>query len=174
MFKRLSPWLVMVFVTLYGVMAFAADNKVVVVPLSSAQAIPQPVVFKVKGTGFAVKNINANTTVEVNIWDNKLIDTHNAFNMITKRFVVPETGYYYLHAVVDQANTPTGALFSIYFNLDNNLPQFVEGSFPSSEVSGIFSLTEGQEVYVRLRNYSTTESEMIDGAWSWFEGYKIR
>ena len=172
MFKVWSTWLLTVFVTLSGVMVYAAD-KVVVVPLNSTQAIPQPVVFKVKGAGFGVLDINANTIVEVAIWDNELIDTHNAFNMTTKRFVAPEAGYYYLHAVVDQSNIPTGALFRIYFNLDSNLPQFVEGSYPSSEVSGIFNLTEGQEVYVNLRNYSTTENERIDGVWSWFEGYKI-
>ncbi len=144
--------------------------------VDNATADETPVVFKVRGFGFAVKNLNAGTIVETDFWDTKAFDTRNAFNLTTKRYVVPETGYYYLHAVVKQSNGVTSAFFRISFNIDtgNDYGTVVDGDDVRTEVSGIYFLNEGQEVYVNLRNFSSTINVRVDGYFSWFEGYKIR
>jgi len=135
-----------------------------------------PILFKVRGNGFAVKNLNAGTTIETDIWTVEVYDTRNAFNTTTKRFVAPESGYYFLHAVVDQANNITTAVFKISFNIDLNsrFAQTSQNNAPLTEVSGIYQLNAGQQVYVNVRNFSSTENERIDGFGSYFEGYKIR
>jgi len=133
-----------------------------------------PIVFKVRGNGFAVKDLDANTTIETDIWDIRSFDTRNGFNTTTKRYVIPETGYYYLHAVVKQSNTITTSFFRISFNVDTgiNFTQTVDGDDVKTDVSGIYLLSAGQEVYVSLRNFGGANVR-IDGTGSWFEGYKI-
>ena len=186
----------------YAVPAAATEarNKVVVIPLAGdtvterytgippvvvdndARTIsitpptPQvPIVFKVRGNGFAVKDLDGGTTIETNIWDLRVYDTRNAFNTSTKRYIVPESGYYYLHAVVRQSNTVTTAFFRISFNVDRGIDftQVVDGDDTKTNVSGIYFLRAGQEVYVNLRNFSPGTDVRIDGTGSWFEGYKI-
>lgn len=134
-----------------------------------------PVMFKVRGVGFAVQDINANSTVEASLWEVVDFDTNSAFNTVTKRFVAPSAGYYFLHACVSQTNTVSTALFEIYFNIDVNTRYSTKttGHQSKTEVSGIYYLTTGKEVFVKLRNYSTTENEKMNGNGSWFEGHKI-
>jgi hypothetical protein len=136
---------------------------------------PVPVVFKVRGQGFAVKDIDGGTEVETDIWEVVEIDTRNAFNTTTKRYVVPETGYYYLHAQVDQANFQTTAFFRLRFNVDptSRYASYVDGDDVLTSVSGIFFLTQGQEVYTLLRNFTNGDDERMDGAFSWFGGHRI-
>jgi hypothetical protein len=136
---------------------------------------PVPVVFKVRGQGFAVKDIDGGTEVETDIWEVVEIDTRNAFNTTTKRYVVPETGYYYLHAQVDQANFQTTAFFRLRFNVDptSRYASYVDGDDVLTSVSGIFFLTQGQEVYILLRNFTNGDDERMDGAFSWFGGHRI-
>ncbi|KAA1242835.1 hypothetical protein [Aquimarina sp. RZ0] len=143
--------------------------------VDNATAITTPVVFKVRGNGFAVKDLDGGTTIETDIWDIRTYDTRNAFNTTTKRFVVPESGYYYLQAVVRQSNNVTDAFFRIQFNIDTgtDFTQIVDGDDVKINVSGIYFLTVGQEVYVNLRNFSPAIDVRIDGTGSWFEGYKI-
>lgn len=138
-------------------------------------AVGDKVIFKVRGNGFAVKPLAGGTTVETDIWDIEVYDTANAFNTTTDRFVVPESGYYYLHAVVRQSNTVTSAFFRIHFNVDTgiNYTQIVDGDDVKINVSGIYYLNAGQEVFVNLRNFSTGNNVNIDGTGSWFEGYKL-
>ncbi len=142
--------------------------------VDNATATTTPVVFKVRGNGFAVKDLDANTTIETDIWDIRTYDTSNAFNTTTKRFVVPESGYYYLHAVVRQSNTVTTSFFRIHFNVDTGVDftQIVDGDDVKTDVSGIYFLNVGQEVFVSLRNFGPN-GVRIDGSGSWFEGYKI-
>lgn len=134
-----------------------------------------PVIFKVRGEGFAVKDLPGSTTIETDIWNLEAYDTRNAFNTTTKRFVCPEAGYYYLHAVIRQSNNATDNFFRISFNVDSaaRYSTIVDGDDVKTEVSGIYFLNLGQEVFVRLRNFSTGANR-IDGLGSWFEGYKIR
>ncbi|GAA3519738.1 hypothetical protein GCM10022393_37420 [Aquimarina addita] len=143
--------------------------------IDNATATTTPVVFKVRGSGFAVKDLDGGTSIETDIWDIRTYDTRNAFNTTSKRFVVPESGYYYLHAVVRQSNTVTTAFFRIHFNVDTgiNHNQIIDGDDVKINVSGIYFLNAGQEVFVNLRNYSTGNDVRIDGTGSWFEGYKI-
>lgn len=143
--------------------------------VDNATAATTPIIFKVRGNGFAVKDIDGGTTVEADIWDIITYDTRNAFNSTTKRYVVPESGYYYLHAVIRQSNFVTDAFFRINFNVDTSVryTQIVDGDDVKINVSGIYFLNAGQEVYVNLRNFSTGEDERMDGTGSWFEGYKI-
>ncbi|WP_299443360.1 hypothetical protein [uncultured Aquimarina sp.] len=142
--------------------------------VDNATAATTPVVFKVRGNGFAVKDLDANTTIETDIWDIRTYDTRNAFNTTTKRFVVPESGYYYLHAVVRQSNAVTTSFFRISFNVDTGVDftQIVDGDDVKTDVSGIYFLNVGQEVFVSLRNFGAGDVR-IDGTGSWFEGYKI-
>ncbi|WP_378178126.1 hypothetical protein [Aquimarina sp. SS2-1] len=142
--------------------------------VDNATAATTPVVFKVRGNGFAVKDLNINTTIETDIWDIRTYDTRNAFNTTTDRFVVPESGYYYLHAVVRQSNTVTSSFFRISFNVDPGVDftQIVDGDDVKIDVSGIYFLNVGQEVFVNLRNFGPSDVR-IDGTGSWFEGYKI-
>ncbi|SEL73094.1 hypothetical protein SAMN04487910_3204 [Aquimarina amphilecti] len=142
--------------------------------VDNATATTTPVVFKVRGNGFAVKDLDANTTIETDIWDIRTYDTRNAFNTTTKRFVVPESGYYYLHAVVRQSNTVTTSFFRISFNVDTGIDftQIVDGDDVKIDVSGIYFLNVGQEVFVSLRNFGAGDVR-VDGTGSWFEGYKI-
>ncbi len=142
--------------------------------VDNATAVTTPVIFKVRGNGFAVKDLDANTTIETDIWDIRTYDTRNAFNTTTKRFVAPESGYYYLHAVVRQSNTVTTSFFRISFNVDRGVDftQIVDGDDVKTDVSGIYFLTVGQEVFVSLRNFGAGDVR-IDGTGSWFEGYKI-
>ncbi|WP_299224007.1 hypothetical protein [uncultured Aquimarina sp.] len=159
-----------------------ADNSNNAVPteravktyVDNATATTTPVIFKVRGNGFAVKDLDANTTIETDIWDIKTYDTRNTFNTTTKRFVAPESGYYYLHAVVRQSNTVTSSFFRISFNVDTgvNFTQIVDGDDVKTDVSGIYFLNVGQEVFVSLRNFGPNDVR-IDGSGSWFEGYKI-
>ncbi|CAZ95962.1 MULTISPECIES: C1q-like domain-containing protein [Zobellia] len=137
--------------------------------------ISEPVVFKYKGSGFAVKDLDGNTVIEADIWENKIYDTTDSFNRTTKRFVCPEEGYYFLHARVDQSNAISSAFFGIKFNIQNNWldGSTVDGDTVDTEVSGIFKLNAGQEVYVEMRNYSAGLDSRIDGFGSFFEGYRI-
>ena len=143
--------------------------------VDNATATETPIIFKVRGNGFAVKDLDGGTTVETDIWDIETYDTRNAFNTTTKRYVVPESGYYYLHAVVRQSNTVTNAFFRIHFNVDTgiNYNQIVDGDDVKINVSGIYFLNAGQQVFVNLRNFSSGTDVRIDGTGSWFEGYKI-
>lgn len=143
--------------------------------IDNATAATTPVVFKVRGNGFAVKDLDGGTTIETDIWDIRTYDTRNAFNTTTKRFVVPESGYYYLNTVVRQSNFVTTAFFRIHFNIDTgiNYNQIIDGDDMKINVNGIYFLNAGQEVFVNLRNYTATEDVRIDGTGSWFEGYKI-
>ncbi len=154
-----------------NVVADSEGNLVV----GSVSGSSGPIVFKVEGAGFAVKNLNRGTVIEADIWENELYDTANAFNETTKRFVAPETGYYFLHAVVDQSNAVSNAFFAIKFNIMGSWLDgtHVEGDTVKTEISGIFRLSAGQEVFVQLRNYSAGEDSRLDGNGSWFEGYKI-
>ncbi|WP_298553605.1 hypothetical protein [uncultured Algibacter sp.] len=142
--------------------------------VDNATAATTPVVFKVRGNGFAVKDLDANTTIETDIWDIRTYDTRNAFNTTTKRFVVPESGYYYIHAVVRQSNTVTTSFFRISFNVDTGVDftQIVDGDDVKTDVCGIYFLNVGQQVFVSLRNFGANDVR-IDGTGSWFEGYKI-
>ncbi|AXT52787.1 hypothetical protein D1818_18870 [Aquimarina sp. BL5] len=142
--------------------------------VDNATAVSTPIVFKVRGNGFAVKDLDANTTIETDIWDIRTYDTRNAFNTTTKRFVAPESGYYYLHAVVRQSNAVTTSFFRISFNVDTGVDftQIVDGDDVKTDVSGIYFLNVGQEVFVSLRNFGAGDVR-IDGTGSWFEGYKI-
>ncbi|MHA7058629.1 hypothetical protein ACWGOQ_0015500 [Aquimarina sp. M1] len=143
--------------------------------VDNATATTTPVVFKVRGNGFAVKDLDGGTTIETDIWDIVTYDTRNAFNTSTKRYVVPETGYYYLQSVVRQSNFVTDAFFRINFNVDSSArySQIMDGDDVKINVSGIYYLTVGQEIYVNLRNFTTGEDVRVDGTGSWFEGYKI-
>lgn len=134
-----------------------------------------PVLFKVRGSGFAVKDIDGGTEVETDIWAVEVYDTANSFNTITDRFVAPSSGYYFLHAVIRQSNFVTPAYFRIRFNVDtaSQYTTIVDGDTVKTEVSGIYYLSAGQQVYVLLRNYSVGEDERMDGSGSWFEGYKL-
>lgn len=137
---------------------------------------PSPVVFKVRSQGFAVKPTLGETTIDVDLWDIVEIDTANAFNTTTKRFVVPSTGYYYLQTTVKHSNTvSTSTRWRIYFSVGDDLyhSQTTTGSGTKINVSGIYRLTAGTEVYVRLRNFTAGSNAMVDGFGSWFEGYKI-
>lgn len=142
--------------------------------VDNATATSIPIIFKVRGNGFAVKDLNVNTTTETDIWDITTHDTRNAFNTSSKRYVIPETGYYYLHAVVKQSNTVTSSFFRISFNVDTGIDftQIVDGDDVKTEVSGIYYMLSGQEVYVNLRNFGAG-GVRVDGFGSWFEGYKI-
>ncbi|MEM5564279.1 hypothetical protein WNY78_04160 [Psychroserpens sp. AS72] len=133
------------------------------------------VIFKVRGNGFAVKDIDGATEVETNIWDIEVYDTANAFNTTSDRFVAPSSGYYFLHACIKQSNFITPAFFRIRFNVDVNstYSTIVDGDDVKTEVSGIYFLSAGQDVYVLLRNFSAGEDERMDGTGSWFEGYKL-
>ncbi|TYB76451.1 hypothetical protein [Bizionia myxarmorum] len=164
--------------------AFSADgtlsgNSNYVIPTEKAVKTyvdsKAAVLFKVRGNGFAVKDINAGTEVETDIWDTVDYDTNSAFNTVTRRFVAPTAGYYFLHACVSQSNTISTASFRIHFNIDVNVRYSTSttGHQNKTEVSGIYYLTAGKVVYVLLRNYSTTENEKMNGYGSWFEGYKI-
>lgn len=137
--------------------------------------ISEPVIFKYKGSGFAVKDLDGGTIIEADIWETKIYDTTDSFNRTTKRFVCPEEGYYFLHARVDQANAVSSAFFAIRFNFQSSWLDgaSVDGDTVDTEISGIFKLNAGQEVYVELRNYSVGEDSRIDGFGSFFEGYKI-
>ena len=134
-----------------------------------------PTFFKVRGNGFAVKDLDGGTTIETDIWDVVDFDSANGFNTSTKRYVVQETGYYFLQAYIRQANAVTDAFFRLQFNIDRNAryTQNVDGDDIKINVSGIYRLTEGQEVFIFLRNYSSGSDVRIDGNGSWFEGYKI-
>jgi len=142
--------------------------------VDNATATTTPILFKVRGNGFAVKDLDANTTIETDIWDIRTYDTRNTFNTTTKRFVIPESGYYYLHAVVRQSNAVTTSFFRISFNVDTGVDftQIVDGDDVKTDVSGIYFLNVGQEVFVSLRNFGAGDVR-IDGTGSWFEGYKI-
>jgi len=60
-----------------------ADNSNTIVPteaavktyVDNATAPATPIVFKVRGNGFAVKDLDANTTIETDIWDIRTYDT---------------------------------------------------------------------------------------------------
>ena len=134
-----------------------------------------PIFFKVRGNGFAVKDLDGGTSIETDIWDIINFDTAGGFDTTTKRFIVPETGYYFLQAYIRQSNTVTNAFFRVNFNVDNNsrYSQIVDGDDVKINVSGIYNLVAGQEVYVLLRNFSSGTDVRIDGTGSWFEGYKI-
>ncbi|WP_276165524.1 hypothetical protein [Zobellia alginiliquefaciens] len=134
-----------------------------------------PIYFKVAGSGFAVKDLNGGTTIEADIWEIIGYDSANGFNRSTKRYVVQETGYYFLQAYIRQSNNVTNAFFRLHFNIDVNarFNQIVDGDDTKINVSGIFYLTEGQEVFLYLRNYSSDIDVRVDGTGSWFEGYKI-
>ncbi len=134
-----------------------------------------PIFFKVRGNGFAVKDLDGGTTIETDIWDIVEFDTANGFNSTTKRYTIPETGYYFLQGYVRQSNTVTDAFFRIHFNIDTGIDftQIVDGDDIKINVSGIYRLTEGQEVFLLLRNFSPGTDVRIDGTGSWFEGYKI-
>ncbi|MGB3608061.1 hypothetical protein [Psychroserpens sp.] len=138
-------------------------------------AVGNQVIFKARGNGFAVKDIDGGTEVETDIWDIEVFDTANAFNTTTARFVAPSAGHYFLHACVRQSNSISSAFFRIRFNIDNfaRYHTIVDGDDVKTEVSGIYFLTSGQEVYVLLRNYTAGVNESMDGTGSWFEGYKL-
>ncbi|MFS4446967.1 hypothetical protein [Maribacter sp. 2307UL18-2] len=134
-----------------------------------------PIYFKVRGNGFAVKDLDGGTTIETDIWEIIDFDTANAFDSSSKRYVIPETGYYFLQGYVRQSNTVTDAFFRLNFNIDPNsrYSQIVDGDDVKINVSGIYRLSAGQEVYMSLRNFSSSIDVRIDGTGSWFEGYKI-
>ncbi|SHI55267.1 C1q-like domain-containing protein [Pseudozobellia thermophila] len=135
----------------------------------------EPVVFKYEGNGFAVKDLDGGTVIEADIWENVLYDTTGSLNRTTKRFVCPKSGYYFLHARVDQSNAVSSAFFAIKFNIQSNWlsGSTVDGDTVDTEISGIFRLNAGQEVYVQLRNYTEGQDSRIDGFGSFFEGYRI-
>lgn len=134
-----------------------------------------PIYFKVRGSGFAVKDLDGGTTIETDIWEIVDFDTANAFNSTSKRYVIPETGYYFIQGYVRQSNFVTDAFFRLNFNIDPNsrYSQIVDGDDVKIHVSGIYRLTAGQEVFMFLRNFSSGTDVRIDGTGSWFEGYKI-
>jgi len=142
--------------------------------VDNATATSTPVTFKARGNGFAIKALPGNSAIETDIWVIKTYDTQNAFNTTTKRFVVPQSGYYYLHATIRQSNTVTSNFFRIWFNVDTGIDfaGIVDGDDVKTEVSGIYFLNAGQEVWVNLRNFSSGMVN-VDGTGSWFEGYKI-
>ncbi|NHF60444.1 hypothetical protein FK220_013905 [Flavobacteriaceae bacterium TP-CH-4] len=150
-----------------------SDGNLTIGSGSSASSVP--IVFKVEGNGFAVKDLNGGTIIEADIWENVVYDTNTAFNVATKRFVVPETGYYFLHATVNQSNAVSDAFFGIKFNVIGSWLDGtnVDGDDVKTEISGIFRLNAGQEVFVQLRNYSAGLDTRVDGNGSIFEGYKI-
>ncbi|WP_299259905.1 hypothetical protein [uncultured Aquimarina sp.] len=167
-------------ISMDGTLGSNSDNAVpteraIKTYVDNATAVSTPVVFKVRGNGFAVKDLDGGTTIETDIWDIRTYDTRNAFNTTTKRYVIPESGYYYLQAVVRQSNTVTNAFFRIHFNVDTgiNYNQIVDGDDVKINVSGIYFLNAGQEVFVNIRNFSSGTDVRIDGTGSWFEGYKI-
>ncbi|MDO6516316.1 C1q-like domain-containing protein [Zobellia uliginosa] len=135
----------------------------------------EPVVFKYEGNGFAVKDLDGGTVIEADIWENVLYDTTGSLNRTTKRFVCPKSGYYFLHARIDQSNAVSSAFFAIKFNIQSNWlsGSTVDGDTVDTEISGIFKLNAGQEVYVQLRNYTEGQDSRIDGFGSFFEGYRI-
>ncbi|SIS37388.1 hypothetical protein SAMN05421766_101104 [Zobellia uliginosa] len=135
----------------------------------------EPIVFKYEGSGFAVKDLDGGTIIEADIWENELYDTTGSLNGTTKRFVCPKSGYYFLHARIDQSNAVSSAFFAIKFNIQSNWlsGSTVDGDTVDTEISGIFKLNAGQEVYVQLRNYSVGQDSRIDGFGSFFEGYRI-
>jgi len=136
---------------------------------------PTPIVFKVGGNGFAVKDLDANQTIEADIWPIRAIDTRNAFNTTTDRYVIPESGYYYLHAVIRQSNAVTTSFFRISFNVDTGIDytQIQDEDDSKLDVSGIYFLSAGREVFVNVRNFGPADVR-VDGTGSWFEGYRIR
>ena len=152
-----------------------ADAEGILTIGSSGTTSSGPIVFKVAGEYSGVKGLNGGTTIETDIWDDVLYITNSSFNRTTKRFIVPQSGYYYLHATVDESNTPTDASFGIKFNFLINWFEGtdVNGDDVQTELSGIYRLTAGQEIYVQLRNDSTGIDVRIDGFSSFFEGYRI-
>lgn len=141
---------------------------------NGADAEFNPIFFKVRGNGFAVKDLDANATIETDIWDIVSFDTASAFDTATKRYIIPETGYYFIQAYVRQSNNVTSSFFRLSFNVDSGVDhtQIVDGDDVKINVSGIYFLVEGEEVYARLRNFGPADVR-IDGTGSWFEGYKI-
>ncbi|WP_296386486.1 hypothetical protein [Winogradskyella sp.] len=158
-----------------------SDNSNSKVPTERAvksyvdDVVGNQVIFKVRGNGFAVKDIDGLTEVETDIWDIEVYDTANAFNTATDRFVAPSSGYYFLHACIRQSNFVTTAFFRLRFNVDTSArySTYVDEDDVKTEVSGVYFLNASQEVYVLLRNYSAGENERMDGSGSWFEGYKL-
>lgn len=141
----------------------------------SCSAPPSPVVFKVRGSGFAVKDLPQGDSVEADLWEVVAFNVGGGFNPTTRRFVAPSTGYYYLHATVVQSNTTTSSTFRIAFNVSGSLDftRTFQSNYPTTSLSGVFRLVAGQEVFVRMRNFTTGSTTRMDGSGSWFEGYKI-
>ena len=128
-----------------------------------------------RGEGFASQELPGETTVEVDFWDNVVFNVGGGFDETTKRFVAPSTGYYHLHALVDQAN---GSVFNAFVQISFNVggsdhSQDTESTSPHTSVSGIYHLTAGQQVFVNMQNFTAGAGPMMDGFGSWFEGYKI-
>lgn len=69
----------------------------------------------------------------------------------------------------DLGNVITNDLIQIQFEIRQNSET---GTDVKTEVSGIYFLNAGQEVWVNLRNFSSGTVN-VDGTGSWFEGYKI-
>lgn len=141
----------------------------------TCNAAGDAVVFKVRGQGFAVKDLPAGPSIEADIWEVVALNFGGGYNPTTRRFVAPSAGYYYLHANVVQSNNTSNSFFQIGFNVSGSIDyaRTVDGTETETSVSGIFRLSAGQEVWVRMRNYTTGSTTRMDGTGSWFEGFKI-